>query len=273
MASLSDLGETLQVNGCGLRYWNHGEGGPVVLTHGAGTDHTVFDPQVRFLVEAGHRVITWDRRGTGQSVPWDGGAGVDRSTEDLARLLETLSVVRPVLIGQGLGGTIVQEYARRYPNHVRALVVIGAGSNAGRVTLTERLTGAVKGQLLRRMPPRRLRRVLAQRSATTRAGRTYAAQAYARMQPERLLEEWTAAWRFRTRKRFYRTPVPLRLVRGEADHTGTVVSSMRRWAPRELTRQVVIPDAGHLATLDAPEAVNAVLADFLEDIRPAERVW
>ncbi|MFH5823854.1 alpha/beta fold hydrolase [Georgenia sp. AZ-5] len=270
MASLSGPGETMQVRGCGLRYWNHGDGGPVVLTHGAGTDHSVFDSQAKFLLDAGYRIITWDLRGHGLSRPWDGPFDPELLVDDLAELLDRLAIVRPVLVGHGLGGHISQAFTRRRPEHVRGLVVIGAGSDAGRVTLTERLRAAAKKAVLHRLPAAGVRRVLVERSAVTRAGRAYAARAFASVEPARLADLWTAGLRFHDRKRFYRTPVPLCLVRGEHDRTGIVASSMRRWAPRELTRQVVVPDAGHLATVDAPEAVNAVLNDFLQSLKPQD---
>lgn len=267
---MSDRGETMWVAGCGLRYWNHGDGTTVVLTHGAGTDHTIFDAQVEFLAQAGHRVITWDLRGHGRSVPWDEPFDPAQAVEDLASLLERLSVVRAVLIGHGLGANISQVLARRYPERVRALVVIGAASNTARVTLRERLGHLVRSALLRRTPARALPGRLADISATTPGARALAGRAFHRMSKERLLELWAAPRRLHRRRRLYRSRVPLCLVRGEHDRSG-VASSMRRWAPRELIREVVVPGAGHLVTLDAPKAVNAVLGAFLEELQPPAR--
>ncbi|WP_221934799.1 alpha/beta fold hydrolase [Georgenia yuyongxinii] len=270
MSSMSDGGEALWVAGCGLRYWNHGDGTTVVLTHGAGTDHTIFDAQVRFLTEAGHRVITWDLRGHGRSVPWDEPFDPAQAVEDLASLLERLSIVRTVLVGHGLGANISQVLARRYPERVRALVIIGSSSNAARVTLRERLGDLVRTALLRRTPARALPGRLADLSATTPGARDFASRAFARMSKERLLELWAAPRQLHHRRRWYRSRVPLCLVRGEHDRSG-VASSMRRWAPRELIREVVIPGAGHLVTLDAPKAVNGVLGTFLQELQPAVR--
>ena len=267
MATLSDGGAIIQVNGRGLHYWARGQGDPVVLTHGAGTDHSVFDAQVEYLLDAGYRVITWDLRGHGLSGPSAEPFDAVRAVEDLGKLLETLSIVRPVLVGQGLGGNISQAFVRRFPEHVRALVVIGAGSNTGRVSWCERVVGLVKGATLRRVPARRLPAVLANKVGATRPARAYARRAFARMSDAELLDVWRASAQLRSRKRFYRTPVPLCLIRGEQDRTGTVATSMRRWAGKDLVRVHRVDGAGHLATLDAPEAVNAALGEFLEALR------
>ncbi|WP_205739816.1 alpha/beta fold hydrolase [Georgenia sp. SYP-B2076] len=282
MATLSDGGAIIQVNGCGLHYWAHGQGDPVVMTHDAGMDHTVFDAQVAYLLEAGYRVVTWDLPGHGLSqpseVPFGPGTPAEpfdpaRAVDDLRVLLETLSIVRPVLVGQGLGGNISQAFVRRAPDHVRALVVIGAASNTGRISLGERLVRLVKAAVVRRVPAGRLPAVLANRATTTRTARAYAERCYARAGHEELLNLWRSPDLLRARKRFYRTPVPLCLIRGERDKTGTVATSMRRWAGKDLVRVNTVPDAGHLATLDAPNGVNAALGTFLESLRPAARDW
>ena len=50
-----------------LYYEDHGSGRPVVLLHGWPVDSRSWEPQIHPLVKAGHRVITYDRRGFGQS--------------------------------------------------------------------------------------------------------------------------------------------------------------------------------------------------------------
>lgn len=73
-----------------LYYEDHGTGKPVVLIHGWPLSGRSWEYQVPALVEAGHRVITYDRRGFGKSSqPWDG-YDYDTFAADLHQLLEHL---------------------------------------------------------------------------------------------------------------------------------------------------------------------------------------
>ena len=60
----------------------------------------------------------------------------------------------------------------------------------------------------------------------------------------------------------YRTPVALCLIRGSQDRTGTIATLMPRRAAAEGIDEIVVSAAGHMVTLDAPEAVNAALEKF-----------
>jgi pimeloyl-ACP methyl ester carboxylesterase len=60
--------------------------------------------------------------------------------------------------------------------------------------------------------------------------------------------------------------VPLLLMRGALDRTGNIATAMPRWAEAEGIDEVVVVDAGHLVNVDAPDAVNAVLLDFLRSL-------
>ena len=74
-----------------LYYEDHGSGSPVVLIHGWPLSGRSWEKQVPALVEAGHRVITYDRRGFGaSSQPWSG-YDYDRFAADLDALLKHLA--------------------------------------------------------------------------------------------------------------------------------------------------------------------------------------
>ena len=93
-----------------LHYTDQGAGAPVVLIHGWPLSGRSWESQVPVLVEAGYRVITYDRRGFGQSSqPW-GGYDYDTFTADLATLLEHLDVTGATLVGFSMGGGEVVRY-------------------------------------------------------------------------------------------------------------------------------------------------------------------
>lgn len=95
-------------------YQDVGEGDPVVLIHGWPLSHRMWEQQVDALVEAGHRVISYDRRGFGDSSkPW-GGYDYDTMAEDLHALLEELEVTDATLVGFSMGGGEVGRYIGNY---------------------------------------------------------------------------------------------------------------------------------------------------------------
>ena len=82
-----------------LYYEDHGSGPPVVLLHGWPLDSRSWEPQVHELLESGHRVITYDRRGFGQSSRPTAGYDFDTLAEDLHKLLTELDLHEATLIG------------------------------------------------------------------------------------------------------------------------------------------------------------------------------
>jgi pimeloyl-ACP methyl ester carboxylesterase len=93
-----------------LYYEDHGAGAPVVLIHGWPLSGRSWEGQVAALIDAGHRVITYDRRGFGaSSQPW-GGYDYDTFAADLHRLMEHLDLTNVTLVGFSMGGGEVARY-------------------------------------------------------------------------------------------------------------------------------------------------------------------
>ena len=82
-----------------IYYEDHGAGPPVVLIHGCPLSGRAWDMQVPALLEAGHRVITYNRRGFGKSSRLVVGYDYDTFAADLHALLEHLDVRDAVLAG------------------------------------------------------------------------------------------------------------------------------------------------------------------------------
>jgi pimeloyl-ACP methyl ester carboxylesterase len=97
-----------------IYYEDHGAGQPVVLIHGYPLSGRAWDKQVPVLLEAGYRVITYDRRGFGKSSQPAAGYDYDTFAADLNTLLEYLDLHDAVLAGHSMGTGEVTRYLGRY---------------------------------------------------------------------------------------------------------------------------------------------------------------
>jgi pimeloyl-ACP methyl ester carboxylesterase len=97
-----------------IYYEDHGAGQPVVLIHGYALSGRAWDKQVPALLEDGYRVITYDRRGFGQSSQPVTGYDYDTFAADLSTLLEHLDLRDAVLVGHSMGTGEVTRYLGNY---------------------------------------------------------------------------------------------------------------------------------------------------------------
>lgn len=110
-----------------LYYEDHGAGKPVVLIHGWPLSGASWEKQEAALLDAGHRVITYDRRGFGQSSKPVSGYNYDTFAEDLHKLVTTLDLRDITLVGFSMGGGEVARYLGTHgTERVRKAVFIAA---------------------------------------------------------------------------------------------------------------------------------------------------
>ena len=97
-----------------LYYEDHGTGKPVVLIHGWPLSGRSWEKQLSVLLSAGYRVITYDRRGFGDSSKPTSGYDYDTFAKDLHQLITTLDLHEAVLVGFSMGGGEVARYLGLY---------------------------------------------------------------------------------------------------------------------------------------------------------------
>ena len=110
-----------------LYYEDHGSGQPVVLIHGYPLSGASWERQVPALLNAGHRVITYDRRGFGKSSQPTTGYNYDTFAEDLHKLVTHLKLRDFALIGFSMGGGEVARYIGKYGSKGVSKAVIMGG--------------------------------------------------------------------------------------------------------------------------------------------------
>ncbi|HEY3588698.1 MAG TPA: alpha/beta hydrolase [Buttiauxella sp.] len=110
-----------------LYYEDHGSGQPVVLIHGYPLSSASWERQVPALLNAGHRVIAYDRRGFGKSSQPTTGYNYDTFAEDLHKLVTHLKLRDFALVGFSMGGGEVARYIGKYGSKGLSKAVIIGG--------------------------------------------------------------------------------------------------------------------------------------------------
>lgn len=97
-----------------LSYQDYGSGDPIILIHGWPLHHAAWEAQFAALVEAGHRVIAYDRRGFGASEKTWNGYDYDTLATDLKGLIDTLGLSNVTIAGFSMGGGEVARYIGKF---------------------------------------------------------------------------------------------------------------------------------------------------------------
>lgn len=115
------------VNGIRLYYEERGTGAPMLCIHGAGTSAQLWADAVEKLARLG-RAVAYDRRGYGRSERPEPRERVDvaEHADDAAALLDALEATPAVIVARSYGGEVATDLALRYPERVRALVLLEA---------------------------------------------------------------------------------------------------------------------------------------------------
>jgi non-heme chloroperoxidase len=110
-----------------IYYEDHGSGKPIILIHGYPLSGASWEKQMPVLLNAGYRVITYDRRGFGKSSQPTAGYNYDTFAADLRELITQLKLQDVILVGFSMGGGEIARYFGKYgSNGVSKAVFIGA---------------------------------------------------------------------------------------------------------------------------------------------------
>jgi pimeloyl-ACP methyl ester carboxylesterase len=251
----------------------HGEGPPVLFSCGYATTRENFRPQVAPLVDAGYRVLLWDYRGHGESdAPDDPDAySMDKVLDDMADVLDGLAPGRAaVLAGFSFGGLASLHFALRHPERVRALALLDTGPGFKNPEAQQRwLAQTEKTATI--LAERGFDGFLASRGADTAVGRRRELPA-ARAAAAAIARQSVAgvAWFGRRVSglapgcidELPRIQAPALVLVGEEDEAFRRAAEVMAARLPKAT-QVVVPGAGHVVTLEEPEAVDRALLEFL----------
>src|SRR5262245_52853877 len=260
-----------------LYYEDHGSGNPVVLIHGYPLSGASWEKQLPMLLAAGHRVITYDRRGFGKSSQPTAGYNYDTFTEDLQKLVTRLELRDFALVGFSMGGGEVARYIGKYGSKgVSRAVIIGGippfllktGDNAEGVdgSVFEGIRKAVSADRYAFFTEffknfyntdvflgKRISEQAVQASWNLAAGASATASVAC-----------VPTWYEDFRNDLARIDVPTLVIHGDADRIVPIAASGARTAKLiKGARLVTIKDGPHAVNWTHAEEVNRELADFL----------
>ncbi|OCA92910.1 alpha/beta fold hydrolase [Pseudobacillus wudalianchiensis] len=111
-----------------IRYEEKGMGEPLILIHGVGLDHTMWEKQVEGLSKH-FRVIVYDMVGHGGSEHPPAPYTLSQFVEQLAELMNYLKIGKSHVIGFSMGGMVAQAFALKYQEKMKTLTIMSAVAN------------------------------------------------------------------------------------------------------------------------------------------------
>jgi pimeloyl-ACP methyl ester carboxylesterase len=255
------------VNGVRLAYSDQGIGLPVVFLHGFPLNRAMWTPQIQGLCDRA-RTIAVDLRGHGESDAPLWQYTVDQFSDDVAGLLDHLSLQQVVLVGLSMGGYIALTFCRRYAHRLKALVLTDTRAQADRED--GRVGRFQMAQTAYRKGPAAIQAIMVPKllcPRTLHSNRAVVEQVetmIARMEVSGLAGDLMAmAGRPDLVSLLPSIRCPTLVIVGEQDQP-TPVSDARLMADCiPGARLEIIPDSGHLPNLEQPALFNETLWRFL----------
>lgn len=261
----------LRIRGARLHYEDTRTGAQaIVFAHGLLFSAQSFDEQIRALRDH-FRCIAFDFRGQGESEVTKSGYDIDSLTDDAAEIIETLGVAPCHFVGLSMGGFVGLRLALRRPALLRSLVLLDSSADVegsweriryGALIVIARWFGLrpVIGPVLRIMFSKTLLRNPALRTrwrdrilANDRVGAVRAVKGVlSRAGVYADLEKITT---------------PTLIVVGDQDGATPPAQSKRLHAAIRGSRLVILPEVGHMSSIEAPEAVTEAIREFVSAAR------
>ena len=255
------------IGGTVLEYTDAGDGPALLLLHAFPLGLFMWDPQVEALA-AKHRVVRFDARGFGGSAPGAGPLTMDRIADDAAALLDHLGIARATVMGCSMGGYAAFAFVRRHAHRLERLVLQDTRAAAdsdeqkkNRGLLAARVLGEGAPAAVEAFLPKLL-------GATTQREQelvvAWLRERILAASPQAIADALHGlAARPDSRPTLAEIRVPTLVLVGEEDAITPPAEAEAMASEIHGSQLVVVPRAGHLASLEQPEAVNAAVSSFL----------
>ncbi len=116
-----------KLNDIDLYYEDYGKGTPLVLIAGLASDSQSWQPILKDL-SLNHRVIIFDNRGVGRTIPQNAKMSIQNISDDCISLIKHLKLSSVSLLGHSMGGFVAMDCAIRYPKYIDKIILAGTSS-------------------------------------------------------------------------------------------------------------------------------------------------
>ena len=242
-----------------------GKGVPIIFSHGLFMDHAMFVSQVaRFAPE--WRCISWDERGHGET-EWTGSFTYWDSARDLIALMDALGIERAIHVGMSQGGLLGMRAALLAPE--RFVGIVQLATQAGKLDedAMAGFRGIMDEWIANGIAPDKLQ-FLDDLILGPGVDTAYWYDWWSRMTPQQITDALSALYSIdELYDRLHEVKVPLCTIHGLADVSTPHPLAERVHAgvpdPRGIT---LIPNGPHAVNLSDPDAVNAAIAAFVDEL-------
>lgn len=257
---------SIKIGNTSWHYLEKGTGQPVVLVHGFPLDHRIWLNQLEGLSDR-FRVIAVDLKGFGQSQSAEA-FSIDSMADDLAEFLSQINATPCVVAGLSMGGYVAFSLAVRHPELLKGLIIVcskaegdARAAKEARQTMADLATTGGAKPVADQMLPRMF------------CQKTYDARPELAVRLREIMESCPPATIanacFAMRDRINRTPdlpgleMPVMIVLGQEDVLIPQALGLKMARSCQRGKLAMIPNAGHMAPMEEPAAVNQAIADWV----------
>ncbi len=259
-----------QSDGLNIYYEVHGQGTPLVMIRGLGSNADHWYAQTAALAQY-FKVIIFDNRGIARTDDPGGDYTVPAMAADTVGLMDALELEKTYVMGLSMGGMIAQELAINCPERVKGLVLVctHCGGHA-RIESSAEIADLFKGMILENTPEAKVKAATTLFDRHTLINSPEIPAYYSEVslknpaKTEILIKQWHAVSQHDTFDRLQRITAPTLVVTGDEDlliPPGNSRILAERIPNAELK---VIPHAGHQVLIEQAAACNEAILDFLK---------
>lgn len=263
----------LDTNGVSTYYEEAGSGPSVVLVHGLGGSTAFWEPVIAALA-AEFRVVAYNLRGSAGSSRPAGPWRLSDFVGDLDGVIEALGLAPAAVVGHSMAGGVALAYAARQPARVRAVVGVGAVTelpDAGREGMRGRAV-AVRADGMEQVAAAVATAGVA---PSWREGNPVEWDAFrarlAANDPEGYALQAEVVAQLDLAAELPAVSCPVLFVSGDLDVPSSPSLNEANAARMREARHVLIPDCGHIVSLERPDALLGAMLPFLRETATASR--
>jgi pimeloyl-ACP methyl ester carboxylesterase len=251
---------------CNVYYWYRAgkEKKYVILLHGAGCDHIMFEKQIE-IFDNSYNIIVWDARGHGLSkMDKDQKFNFKDMYNDCLKLFEIHQINKAILIGQSMGGNLAQEIAYHHPEIVSGLILIDCTKNTQKLSYLERITIKMSPVIFNCYPWNLLISQSANACGINEYVKNYVKECFKKMEKKIFIEIMMSLFTCLHEDNEFQFKQPVLLICGNDDKSGNIRKTMVSWPESDYKCKLcMIKNAGHNSNQDNPEDVNKNIFAFI----------